>query len=452
MAQRYVCVRRSVIRAGFEMDSEKAGTLEKGTVVAALEERANAQGITRVRFDGGWTSLVTGAGQVVLEEIAPVQEGVPPDAPLTINPAVAAAPGTGDDKKSYVCRRRAIVRAGFETDSDTVGTLEKNAVILAIEERENAQGTMRVRFADGWISLVTAAGVTVLEPADVAINVGTTRAAPKPDAPTEAASLQPPSLPVAIASPPSAPMGSPPAVPNSLPPPVPTTAPPPVPTTAPPPVPSADSLSRGGRLGAEPEPEPEQVHGSSRGGRSTKPSSSTVLERWQQAADAEAAQKEEAAAARRQQMGLEMKSIREQRQKVDGLRKQLSNSRSTLQKASSAPSVSHAEPTPPPRPPRPARPSPARQRDAQTDTETETETDTDTESAPQDERAAAVEAEVAKRRAGLFADIADEVRALHFPLSHSFPRTHKSEKSLCGTGRAGGQGDAGREGGRLAHR
>ena len=30
--------------------------------------------------------------------------------------------------------------------------------------------------------------------------------------------------------------------------------------------------------------------------------------------------------------------------------------------------------------------------------------------------------------------------------------SYKSEKSLCGTGRAGGQGDAGREGGRLAHR
>ena len=69
MEKRYKCVRRSVIRAGFEMDSDKAGTLEKGTVIEVLEERVNAEGITRVRFAGGWTSLVTGAGLVVLSQM-----------------------------------------------------------------------------------------------------------------------------------------------------------------------------------------------------------------------------------------------------------------------------------------------------------------------------------------------------------------------------------------------
>eukprot|EP01043_Picozoa_sp_COSAG02_P080015 COSAG02_NODE_18817_length_917_cov_0.913203_1_plen_113_part_10 len=111
MAKRYACVRRSVIRAGFEMDSEKAGTLEKGTEIEALEERTNAQGIIRVRFDGGWTSLATEAGLVVLEEVLPT-EG-------------EAAGANVMQKKTYVCVRRSVIRAGFEMDSDKAGTLEK---------------------------------------------------------------------------------------------------------------------------------------------------------------------------------------------------------------------------------------------------------------------------------------------------------------------------------------
>eukprot|EP01047_Picozoa_sp_COSAG01_P096868 COSAG01_NODE_27286_length_689_cov_1.415254_1_plen_144_part_10 len=41
----YVCKRKSVIRAGFEMDSEKAGVLGKGEIITALEMRLNAQGV-----------------------------------------------------------------------------------------------------------------------------------------------------------------------------------------------------------------------------------------------------------------------------------------------------------------------------------------------------------------------------------------------------------------------
>jgi hypothetical protein len=53
----YACKRKSVIRASFEMDSEKAGVLEKGEIITALEMRLNAKGVCRVRFDRGWTSI-----------------------------------------------------------------------------------------------------------------------------------------------------------------------------------------------------------------------------------------------------------------------------------------------------------------------------------------------------------------------------------------------------------
>ena len=61
----YVCKRRSVIRSGFEMDSDKAGTLEKGVIIAALEERVNDSGTVRIRFAGGWASKATSTGAPV---------------------------------------------------------------------------------------------------------------------------------------------------------------------------------------------------------------------------------------------------------------------------------------------------------------------------------------------------------------------------------------------------
>ena len=65
---RYKCVKKSQIKAGFEMDSSKAGTLDAGTLVDAYEVRENDVGVSRVRFDRGWVSMQTGAGVVVLEK------------------------------------------------------------------------------------------------------------------------------------------------------------------------------------------------------------------------------------------------------------------------------------------------------------------------------------------------------------------------------------------------
>ena len=65
---RYVCVHRAVMRRGREMDSERAGVLERGAEIVALEEIVMA-GTARVRFalDGEcWVSKATGSGVVVL--------------------------------------------------------------------------------------------------------------------------------------------------------------------------------------------------------------------------------------------------------------------------------------------------------------------------------------------------------------------------------------------------
>lgn len=65
--------------------------------------------------------------------------------------------------KQYVCKRRAVIRGGFEINSAKVGTLERDAVIDVLEERSNQQGTLRVRFSQGWVSKTTAAGLVVLK-------------------------------------------------------------------------------------------------------------------------------------------------------------------------------------------------------------------------------------------------------------------------------------------------
>ena len=105
--KRYVCKRRAVVRSGFEIGSEKSGTLERDVVIAVLEERANEQGTVRVRFNQGWISKTTAAGVVVLEEVADDASGggatsaagivVPVPVPVPVPAAAAAAAAAAAD-------------------------------------------------------------------------------------------------------------------------------------------------------------------------------------------------------------------------------------------------------------------------------------------------------------------------------------------------------------------
>jgi len=69
-ATSYKCLQKSQIRAGFEMDSDKAGVMAVGDVIDVLEARINDKGVLRIRFSGGWVSEKTVAGVTCLEAVA----------------------------------------------------------------------------------------------------------------------------------------------------------------------------------------------------------------------------------------------------------------------------------------------------------------------------------------------------------------------------------------------
>jgi hypothetical protein len=67
--KRYKCVRRSLVRADVSTDSSKVGTLEVGEELLALEgRRLLATQAVRLRFERGWTSLVSSTGEPILQE------------------------------------------------------------------------------------------------------------------------------------------------------------------------------------------------------------------------------------------------------------------------------------------------------------------------------------------------------------------------------------------------
>ena len=69
---RVVC--KAMVSSGFVKDSSTLGGLEVGDVFRPIEERLNAQGVSRVRFGGGWVSKVASDGTILL---------APTNAPIT---------------------------------------------------------------------------------------------------------------------------------------------------------------------------------------------------------------------------------------------------------------------------------------------------------------------------------------------------------------------------------
>jgi hypothetical protein len=100
-----------MVREGYARDSPSLGALEPGTEIEVLESRTNEQGQQRVRFmfNGreGWTSVVSGAGQVILEPV--------PNAPTPPRPHAAA--GGGGARARAVREARAAVE-GADADAD----------------------------------------------------------------------------------------------------------------------------------------------------------------------------------------------------------------------------------------------------------------------------------------------------------------------------------------------
>ena len=170
-AVRYRCVAKSVIRAGFEMGSAKAGVLSEGEEVEGLEERPNEKGTVRVRIgEGRWVSMTSSAGATIL---APSMVGVGGGGEGG-GPAMAAhstmaldvpegpkqpAP-PAESPSSYRCVRKSVIRAGVALDSPRAGVLAAGVAVVVYEEDGN-----RVRIGDEqWVSKAASNGDTILVP------------------------------------------------------------------------------------------------------------------------------------------------------------------------------------------------------------------------------------------------------------------------------------------------
>ena len=130
----YTCVKKAQIRAGFAIDSDKAGVLAAGTAVQALERVLNEQGVMRVRFAEGWVSERTATGALCLQldsEAAPAPTPAPAPAPpkkkaspppvprkKAASPPPAPAPAPSPpSSQAFTCVRKSQIRSGFEMDS-----------------------------------------------------------------------------------------------------------------------------------------------------------------------------------------------------------------------------------------------------------------------------------------------------------------------------------------------
>ena len=67
--QRYRLLDLAMLRAGFELASDRLGALEPGEVITALETRLNGDGILRVRCSFGWLSERAADGTALLAEV-----------------------------------------------------------------------------------------------------------------------------------------------------------------------------------------------------------------------------------------------------------------------------------------------------------------------------------------------------------------------------------------------
>ena len=53
----YKALRKTLVRAGFEMGSKPLAKLDAGAEIVSLDERVTGKGVTRVRFARGWVSM-----------------------------------------------------------------------------------------------------------------------------------------------------------------------------------------------------------------------------------------------------------------------------------------------------------------------------------------------------------------------------------------------------------
>ena len=224
LGTRFVCTKRATVRASVEMDSEKAGFVEVGEELVALECKLNDRGQLRVRFERGWTSTTTLGGSVLLEPVGEeddeddggfnsvdVDEDAGPYGGL--NSGFVAAPEpepeqavkdqkdqrkqslprstnslgqesspSADNQDSsphrvvytieeeedqepiqpmlYMAAKKAVVRSASRLDSPRIGLMSRGELILVTHTKMVGE-TLRLRFGRGWTSAIGGDGRTI---------------------------------------------------------------------------------------------------------------------------------------------------------------------------------------------------------------------------------------------------------------------------------------------------
>jgi hypothetical protein len=140
---RYRCLRRSQIRAGPDMTSEKRGILHQGAVVNALDTLKLPSGTTRIHFAFGWVSEATGSGLKVMaqledEEVVAADEffHAPPE-------STADAPAGAVRKACSVARAGAAKSTGSEAKPHGAG-IEFTAIPAAHRIAHHRHGALMV--------------------------------------------------------------------------------------------------------------------------------------------------------------------------------------------------------------------------------------------------------------------------------------------------------------------
>eukprot|EP01050_Picozoa_sp_SAG11_P006925 SAG11_NODE_560_length_8528_cov_4.697710_2_plen_430_part_00 len=143
----FMAKRKTQVRAGFELDSEKRCVLPKGAVVEVVEKRFHTRiGVLRMRYCDGWISKDTALGDPIME-------------------AVEAPPA---EQEPVICKCKVLqasqVRTGCAMDSDKVCMLEPRETISAFEFRTDEEsGIARIRFERGWVTEIMGNGTILLE-------------------------------------------------------------------------------------------------------------------------------------------------------------------------------------------------------------------------------------------------------------------------------------------------
>jgi uncharacterized protein YpmB len=73
--KKYRLVQDVIVRSGFDRDSELVTTLKEGREVKVFEERANNDGILRVRSKHGWMSVQSKSGNLLMQEVVRASTG-----------------------------------------------------------------------------------------------------------------------------------------------------------------------------------------------------------------------------------------------------------------------------------------------------------------------------------------------------------------------------------------